>query len=190
MSTIVVVRKNNQVTIGADTLTKFSQYTKKSVEYLTGSSKIIKLGNSYLAIVGDPTWELILPEYFDQLEEKPLLDSRAAIFRFITKLHSTLKETYFLNPTEDEEAPFESSQLTCLLANETGIYGINTLRWVQEYTKFWSFGSGYEYALGAMKAVYASELGAEEIAKIGLEAATEFDDSTGLPLELVTIDLQ
>ena len=61
---------------------------------------------------------------------------------------------------------------------------------VDEYTRFWAIGSGQEYALGAMYAVYEQMDDAEEIAKIGVAAGCEFDDGSGLPCTLYSIQLR
>jgi ATP-dependent HslUV protease, peptidase subunit HslV len=62
---------------------------------------------------------------------------------------------------------------------------------VQEYSRFYASGSGTEYALGAMFAIYDDEdKTAEDIAKIGVEAGAEFDDGTSLPMNCYTIKLR
>src|SRR5262249_21386298 len=100
-----------------------------------------------------------------------------------------LKEDYFLNPSEDSADEFESSRFDCLIANRSGIFGLYALRSVQEYTRFYAFGSGYAYALGAMHAVYDKANSAEEVVRAGLEASAEFDGPTGLPIEVRSIPL-
>ena len=105
------------------------------------------------------------------------------------RMHEALKDDYYLNPQEHKDDEFESSQFDALVANRHGIFGIYSLRSVQEYSRFYAFGSGYHLALGAMFAVYEQEQSAEAIARIGLEAAAEFDDSTGPPFELYTVKL-
>ena len=60
---------------------------------------------------------------------------------------------------------------------------------VQEYTRFYAFGSGAELALGAMHAAWDRAAGAEEVARAGLEAAAAFDDSSSGPFSLYTLDL-
>ena len=64
-----------------------------------------------------------------------------------------------------------------------------SLREVSEYAKFWAIGSGSEFALGAMHALYNRLDSAEEIAKAGVEAGSEFDSSSALPMSLKVIDL-
>lgn len=187
MSTIVAVKKDDLIAIGADTLTKLGA-VKESAAYVATASKIVRVGENYLAYVGHASLGLVLASYFGQLKEPIRLDSAQAIFEAARRLHRALKEEYFLVPTEHEEDEFESSRLDCLIANPSGIYGLYALRSVQEYTRFYSFGTGWMLALGAMYAVYDSpSLAAPEIARVGLEAAAEFDDSTGGPFELHTI---
>jgi len=189
MSTIVVVRKNGTAVIGADTLTKLGS-TCESAEYIRHHSKILKVGQNFIGSVGHASGGLVMTSYFSSMKTTVTLDSPQAIFEMARAMHTSLKEDYFLNPTEDTDDPFESSQFDCLITNRHGIFGLYSLRSVQEYAKFYAFGSGYRFALGAMHAVYNSKMNASQIAKAGLAAAAEFDDSTGSPLEIKTVQLK
>ena len=186
MSTVVAAQRGNTIAIGADTLSKLG-FTKESADYIENASKIIRVGDSLLAYVGHASFGLILRSYFDNLDESPAMSSEMEIFQMARKLHIALREDYFLNTTEEEGDPFESSQLDCLIANRTGIYGLYSLRSVHKYKKFYSFGTGYKFALGAMRTAYNLELPVEEIAKSGLEAAVDFDEDSGSPLEIHTL---
>ncbi len=64
-----------------------------------------------------------------------------------------------------------------------------TLREVFEFARFWAIGSGTEFALGAMFAVYETLTDATEIAEAGVKAACEFNDACGLPLETHSVIL-
>lgn len=186
MSTIVVVKKDEEIAIGADTLSKLS-FTKESAEYIENHSKILQIENNFIAFVGHASFGLILKSYFNTLDEKPELNSDISIFEMAKELHVSLKENYFLNPVEEDNDTFESSQFDCLIANKTGIYGLYSLRSVHKYTKFYSFGTGYKFALGAMKSTYDMDLSAKEIAQNGLEAAVDFDDDSGSPIEIYLV---
>jgi ATP-dependent HslUV protease, peptidase subunit HslV len=188
MSTIVVAKKGGQAAIGADTLACLGT-TKESAAYVANHSKIIPVGDSYLAVVGHASWPLVLSSYFARQKEPPSLESALAIFEAARELHKALKEEYFLNPGEKSEDEFESSQFDCLIANRSGIFGLYALRSVQEYNKFYAFGSGYGFALGAMHAVYDRASSAEAVVRAGLEASVEFDGPTGLPIEIRSVDL-
>lgn len=186
MSTVVVVKKNGVAAIGADTLTKLGS-VKESAAFIESKSKIVRAGEGFFASVGHASFGLVLSSYLDGLEEMPTLDSTRAVFEFARTMHVALKDSYFLNPSEDSDDEFESSQSMSLIAGPHGIFGLYRLRSVQEYTRFWAFGTGFEIALGAMHAVFEREHDAAAIAMAGLEAAGEFDSSTAAPFEIHTI---
>jgi len=188
MSTVAVAKKNGYVAIGADTLTLLGS-TKESASYIENHSKIVRIGDNYIASVGHASTELILSSYFSNIKKIPSLNSPQDIFEAARDLHQSLKETYFLRPYEEESDPYESLQMHCLIANPSGIFGLYALRSVQEYSKFYAFGTGNRYALGAMKTVYDNSTTAEQIVRTGLQAAVEFDDATGDPLEIYTVKL-
>lgn len=184
MSTIVVVRKNDEIVIGADSLTKYGS-TKLHASYSKDSTKIIKVGDSYIATCGNAVSKLILKKYFNNLEKKPQLTSVENIFDTFCELHKALKDDFYINPNESEEDEYESSQMLCLIANKSGIFGIDQFRFVEEYTEYSAYGTGYKFALGAMKVAYDQNLSASEVARIGLEVAANYDDCTGLPLQII-----
>lgn len=182
MTTLAVVRKNGQFAIAADTLTKWGS-TKESSIYVTNHEKIFQVGDSFLAITGTTTFKLILTEYFSQLETPPKFDSVPSIFRTWQELHTVMKERYFLNANEDKEDDLETSRMYVLIANPHGIFGVAPHRTVQEFSKFYAYGAGAEYAMGALYASYDQpKLNAEALARLAVEAAAEFDDSTGGPI--------
>jgi len=189
MTTITVVRKNGWAAIAADSLTKWGP-TKETAAYIINHQKIIRVWDSYLAMTGPTTAKLALEDYFKQAENGVRLDSTEAIFRTWLMLHQALKEKYFMNPEADSDDPYESSRMYVLIANANGIFGIAADRAVREFSRFYAFGRGDEYAMGAMYAVYDDpSRPAEEIARLGVQAAAEFDDSTGLPIISYTVEL-
>jgi len=134
--------------------------------------------------------QLILADYFASLDEPPQLDSVASIFSAWNTLHGALKEHYYLQAGEDKEEDLESSRMDVLIANPRGIFGVAAHRTVQEFSRFYAYGSGSPYALGAMYAAYrAPSLDAEAVARLGVMAAAEFHDETGLPIQSFVMDL-
>lgn len=182
MSTITVVKKNGYAAIAADSLTKWGP-NKEPAEYIVNHSKILQVGDSYLAISGSTAAKVILKDYFLRREVGGLFGNVDAIFATWRELHQTLKEEYCLNPNEDPSDTFESSRIDTLIANTHGIFGVSAYRTVQEFSRFYSYGTGCDYAFGAMYSIYNDKnRTAEEIARIGIQAAAEFDDATGLPV--------
>jgi ATP-dependent protease HslVU (ClpYQ) peptidase subunit len=189
MTTISVVRKNGVAAIAADTLTKWGA-AKESATYISNHEKIFRFGETYLAITGNATFKHIVIDYFQGLESLPRLDSVPAIFKAWNRLHAELKEKYFLQPEEDKEDAIESTRMDVLIANAQGIFGVSSQRTVQEFSKFYAYGSGSDYALGALYAMYdRPDMDAEAIARFAIEAAAEFDDGTGAPIQSFTIRL-
>jgi ATP-dependent protease HslVU (ClpYQ) peptidase subunit len=188
MSVAVVVKKGKCVAIGSDTLTRLG-YTKEKAEYISNHSKILEVGENYIVPIGHASNQLVLESYFSNLKKPPILNNPSNIFEEARKLHAALKESYFLKLTEDEDDEYESLRMSCLIANRWGIFGLYEMRSVQSYTKFYAFGSGSEFALGAMRAVYDRLESVEEIARIGLEAAADFDNGCDFPIEVKIIEI-
>ena len=118
------------------------------------------------------------------------LGSRQEVYETFRRLHPILKEHAYLNPKEDEDDPYESSQITALIANASGIYGVFSLREVFEFDRFWGIGSGRNYALGAMHVAYDNpSASAAEIAILGVNAGIEFDTASAGPVVIRSIPL-
>jgi ATP-dependent protease HslVU (ClpYQ) peptidase subunit len=183
------VRKGGIAVIAADTLIKWGN-AKESAAYIANHDKILRVGDSYLAVTGYATFKAILHDYFEHAGDDAQFDTPANIFRTWNRLHGALKERYFLLPEEDKEDALESSRIDCLIANAHGIFGVAAHRTVQEFSKFYAYGSGSDYALGAMYSAYKDPaLNAEQIAREAIEAAAEFDDGTGLPITSFSVRL-
>lgn len=188
MTTVVVVRKGDQAVIAADSLSTFGD-TRIDAREDACWNKIFHSHGSYFSITGSAAHDLVLQSL---LKKVKTLDfgSRMAIFESFRKLHPKLKEEFFLKTEEDEDDPYESSQIIALIANPSGIYGVFSLREVYEYRRFWAIGSGRDFAIGAMHAVYDNpELDALAIARIGIEAGCAFDVSSSLPMTHYAVTL-
>jgi len=187
MTTIVAVRKNGIVAIAADTLTTFGN-TRLPAAMDSSHDKILHIGDSHVGVCGSAAHHLVLANLLGKTPDVQL-NSKEAIFETFRKLHPVLKEECFLNPKEDEEDPYESSQITALIINSTGLYGIFSMREVFEYTQYWAIGSGHEFALGAMQHAYSRFDSASDIARAGVEAGIAFDKNSEAPITLYTVTL-
>jgi len=188
MTTIVVVKKNGLAAIAADSLTTFGDM-RLSSDFDVAHDKIMRCGDSHVGLAGSAAHHLVLENLIAR-NNKMKLHNRSDIFESFRRMHPILKEECFLNPKEEEDDPYESSQITALIANASGIFGIFSMREVFEYKKFWAIGSGREFALGAMHAVYDQDLSAEEIARVGVAAGVEFDINSALPISLYNVKLK
>lgn len=187
MTTITVVKKNGHVAIAAESLTTFGD-TRLGAHYKAERDKILHVGDSYIGVCGSSAHHLVLSHLLTKFEGLKL-GSRNDVFETFRQLHPMLKEQTYLNPKEDEDDPYESSQITALIANPTGIYGVYSYREVFAYDRFWAVGSGRNFALGAMYAAYGRSKSAAEIAEIGVDAGIEFDTASAGPTVVHSIKL-
>jgi ATP-dependent HslUV protease subunit HslV len=188
MTTLVVVRKHNEVAIAADSLTTFGD-TRLSAQFDRVYDKIMRYRDTYVGLCGSAAHQLVFESLLTQHKDLDF-GSKGAIFETFRKLHPILKDQHFLNPKEEEDDPYESTQITALIANAKGIFGVYSMREVFEYTQFWAVGTGREFALGAMYALYGRLRTATAVAKAGIEAGATFDKNSALPLTLYTLPLQ
>jgi len=189
MSTIVVVKKDGVAAIAADTMTSGGA-GRDSALCIVNHSKLVRVRDSWLGIAGPTSAKAILADYFSTLKGPVKLRNTTDILKVWLKLHKALKDKYFLESRNDPDACFQSSAIDVLIANPAGIFGVTEHRTVQEFSMFYSYGSGSHCALGAMFALYHREgLSAVDIATAAVHAAAEFDDGTGLPLLVQTVQL-
>jgi ATP-dependent protease HslVU (ClpYQ) peptidase subunit len=187
VTTIVAVKKNGTVAIAADSLTTFGD-TRLGRQYKGEHDKILEINDSFIGLCGSSAHPLVISSLLPKLEDARL-GSRMEVYETFRRLHPILKEQGYLNPKEDEDDPYESSQITALIVNSTGIYGVYSYREVFDYDRFWGIGSGRNFALGAMFAAYDRCRTAADVAKIGVEAGAEFDTATQGPIVLHTVKL-
>ncbi|MGE5103580.1 MAG: MFS transporter [Betaproteobacteria bacterium] len=187
MTTLVVVRKGDSVAIAADSLTTFGD-TRLSASHDRTYDKIVRYRDTYIGLCGSAAHQLVFESLLAKHGDLDFAH-KSAIFETFRKLHPILKEQHYLNPKEEEDDPYESTQITALIANGNGIFGVFSMREVFEYTQFWAAGSGREFALGAMHARYGQLRTAEAVARAGVEAGTTFDRNSALPMTLYTLPL-
>lgn len=190
MTTIAVVRKDGYAAIAADTMTKWGS-GKESAEYVVNHGKIFSVGDTYLGVTGNATFQAILRDYFSRPRVYAHFDTPVGIFKTWQKLHPVLKQDYYLIAGHGEDDAIESSRMDVLIVNPSGIFGVAAHRTVQEFSKFYAFGSGGDIAIGVMYATYGErKRSAEDIARKAIEGAAEFDDSTGMPVISYAVKLR
>jgi ATP-dependent protease HslVU (ClpYQ) peptidase subunit len=187
MTTIVVVRKGGSAVIAADSLTTFGT-TRLAPAYDRSPHKVMNYRDSWIGVAGSAAHQLVLENLLERNKDLDFA-GRAAIYESFRKLHPMLKDEAFLNPKEEDDDPYESSQMTVMIANPSGIFAVYSMREVFEFDRFWAIGSGRDFALGAMYTIYNRARGAAVIAEAGVHAGAEFDTGTALPIDLHEVAL-
>ena len=140
MTTIVVVRKGDTAVLAADSLTTFGT-TRLAPAYDRHPQKVLVHGDSFIGIAGSAAHQLVLENLVARVQDLDF-HGKAAIYESFRKLHPLLKDEAFLNPKEEEDDPYESSQMTVMIANPSGIFAVYSMREVFEFDRFWAIGSG------------------------------------------------
>ena len=190
MTTIVVVRKGKEAAIAADTMTTYGSQLE-SARYIKNNKKIIKYKESYFALTGWSASQTALEDLLKKTKDEFPLRNEKEIFNSHILMHKKLKDEYFLKADKRDSDAFETSRANMLLVNPGGVYALSEYRYIKELSRFYAYGSGSDYALGAMFVAYSDKTkSAAEIAKIGVKAGAEFDDSSGLPMNCYTVKLK
>ena len=110
MSTVVAVKKENQICLAADSLTTFGE-TKLLAQFDQSYEKIFSFAESFIGIVGSAAHQMVLENALIRMRNDVVFSDRQTIFNTFNKLHPILKENYYLNPKEEEEDAYESSRI-------------------------------------------------------------------------------
>ncbi|SKA94153.1 ATP-dependent protease HslVU (ClpYQ), peptidase subunit [Prosthecobacter debontii] len=188
MSTIVVAQKNGVSCIGADTMSSLGSLRQKA-HHVVNHTKITHQGDSYIGLTGTSSSLVVMNSYFANPERPRDFSSTDAIFETFRHAHHWMKAEYFMSTSPDKNEEYETTQFYGLIANPHGIFALYSYRTAQQFKRYWSAGSGRDYALGAMQAVYDQYEDVVDIVKAGLHAAAEFDSATAAPFEIFTCDL-
>ncbi len=188
MTTVVVTKKNGVACIAADTLATYGDL-KEPADLVASSDKLVQVGEAWVAPTGPASAQLILGHHLRALKEVPQLRNTDQIFDFLTQLQRSLRDDYFVLGKEDSQDDYESMRMEMIIASPGGIFGAYPQRSVQEFRSFYAFGSGAEFALGAMSVASATAADAEALARAGVETAARFDVSTELPMTLQRVPL-
>lgn len=178
MSVIVAVRKGSQIAISADTQDNFGDLRPPPENH--EAIKLRRLGG---AVLGSSGWALYDDIFADYLSRrKANLSDRVAIFRFFVKFWRDLRKQYpFVNdqPGKESETPFANLDASFLIASQRGIFLVSSNMSVSEFRQYYAIGSGGDYALGAVHALYEQVESPVELAERAVKAAMAYDNSCG-----------
>ena len=188
MTTVVVTKKNGVACIAADTLATYGDL-REPADLVATSDKLVRVGEAWVAPTGPASAQLVLKHHLRGLTAAPQLRDVDEIFDFLTQLQRSLRDDYFVLGKEDSQDDYESMRMELIIASPGGIFGAYPQRSVQEFRSFYAFGSGAEFALGAMSVASETAVDAEALARAGVKTAARFDVSTELPMTLQRVPL-
>lgn len=189
MSVVTAVRKDREICISTDSQTNFGS-TILNGNHLQNFTKLFQVNDSIIGLVGWHALYLVFEHLIQKNSKMFKLNSCMEIFNTLLEFQNILKDEYFIDISDDEDdRPVESNHLTGLIINKNGLFKIDSYREVFEFKDFWTIGSGYRFALGAMHALYDKDYTAQYIAEAGVNAAVEYNDGCGNPIQSKIIEL-
>jgi ATP-dependent HslUV protease subunit HslV len=190
VSVAVAVQKGRTIAVAADTQENFGD--RRVLRGDHSSSKIMKVGGSYLAQTGWGLYENILGDYLVKAGT-PRFRNEREIFVFFNRFWKRMRKDYsFVNdqPIQDDKSPFADLDASFLIVNPGGIFHVTGQMSVTRFTRFDAIGSGAPYALGALHTLHDLASDAAEIARRACAAALHFDISCGGTLDVFTVKAQ
>ncbi|MBU6450293.1 MAG: hypothetical protein KGS72_00835 [Cyanobacteria bacterium REEB67] len=184
MTILVAVKKNGQVFLGADRMTTSgSEYATD----LVNGSKLIKLKHAYLATSGYTLLDNVVEHLFDKRHKmmENTFKNRAEVFQFFLDFFAELKKTYTLVDTGKET--YAGLYNVFLLVTPQNIYGVSANLSVHEFERFAAKGAGADYSLGCLYGIYDLIDDAQELTRLGLEAACHYSIYCKEPLDIVEV---
>ena len=184
MTILVAVKKNGKTFLGADRMTTSgSEYATD----LVNGSKLIKLKHAYLATSGYTLLDNVVEHLYDKRHKmmESTFKNRAEVFQFFLEFFAELKKTYTLVDTGKET--YAGLYNVFLLVTPTSIYGVSANLSVHEFDRFAAKGAGADYSLGCLYGIYDLIDDAQELTRLGLEAACHFSIYCKEPLDIVQV---
>lgn len=180
MSVIAAVRKARRLVIAADSQDNFGDLRPPPDNH--SALKIREIDGAWIGCSGWAIYDDLLGHYLRKRSVKTGLHSREDIFDFFLKFWRVIRADYpFVNEqsrTEDK-TPFADLDATFLIASPGGIFLVSSNMSVSTFTKYYAIGSGGDYALGAMHALYAKEADVVNLAERAIDAAKAYDSGCG-----------
>jgi ATP-dependent protease HslVU (ClpYQ) peptidase subunit len=189
MSVIVAVRQASQIVIAADTQDNFGDLRPPAENH-----EAIKLREVGDAILGSSGWALYDDIFAHYLAKRKLvrLHDRRAIFDFFVRFWKELHRAYpFVNdqPGKESDSPFANLDATFLVASPAGIFLVSSNMSVSEFQQYYAIGSGGDYAIGAMHALYGEVQDPAQIAERAVRAGMAYDAACGGRVDLRTMKM-
>ena len=190
MTVAVTVLKKKRLVIGADTQMNFGDNRMPSNNH--NASKIFTINGTYVAGSGWGLYDNIIQDLLsDKKNKNHKLNDERSIFKFFNNLYFTAKEkySYVNNQCNSTNSPFADLDARFLIANRNGIFYVSANMSVHKFERYYAIGSGCDYALGAIHALYDSDFSAKVICQKAISAAIDMDVRCGGQPDLYEIHL-
>ena len=179
MSVIVAVRHASQIVIAADTQDNFGDLRPPAENH--EALKLREVGDAVLGSSGWALYDDIFGHYLAK-QRRVRLHDRRSIFDFFVRFWKELHRAYpFVNdqPGKESDSPFANLDASFLVASPGGIFLVSSNMSVSEFRQYYAIGSGGDYAIGALHALYGEVKSAAKLAERAVRAGMAYDAACG-----------
>ncbi|MDP7006477.1 MAG: hypothetical protein QF718_09745 [Phycisphaerales bacterium] len=189
MSVIVAIRKEHRIVMAADTLTTFGDSEVMPQENAR-TPKVGRIGDSLIGGAGWAVYDDILNDFLST-KPTPDLSSSRKIFSFFLGFWKALHEHYtFVNDqAASASTPFADLDSTFLIANAGGIFTVASDLGVTPLNRYYAIGSGGEYAMGVLHALYDRSESIEDTARDAVNAAIAMNLQCGGTVDVLQLTI-
>ena len=187
MSFIVAIRRHDRVTMAADTLTCFGDGEQAPSRNCT-TRKILPMGDAFIGGTGWAVYDDII-DHWMQSKDAPDLTSKTNVFSYFLELWRSMRDGYpFVNDqANSKDTPFTDLDSSFLIASQGGIFKVSSDLGVTEFKQYASIGSGSEYALGAIEALWDRVEDDDELVRAAVQSACRLDVHCGGETDIVHV---
>jgi ATP-dependent HslUV protease subunit HslV len=180
MSVIAAVRKARRLVIAADSQDNFGDLRPPPDNH--SALKLRAVGDAWLGCSGWAVYDDLFGHYLQKRSTRIALHSRDDIFEFFLKFWRAIRADYpFVNEQSrsEDKTPFADLDATFLIASPGGIFLVSSNMSVSTFNKYYAIGSGGDYALGALHALYDGPADPLDLAERAVAAAKAYDSGCG-----------
>ena len=180
MSVIAAVRKARRLVIAADSQDNFGDLRPPSDNH--SAMKLRALGEAWIGCSGWAVYDDLIGHYVGRKSTKVALGTREDVFEFFLKFWRAMRADYpFVNEQSraEDKTPFADLDATFLIASPGGIFLVSSNMSVSLFQKYYAIGSGGDYALGALHALYDEQTDPVALVERAIAAAKAYDSGCG-----------
>lgn len=180
MSVIAAVRKGRRLVIAADSQDNFGDLRPPPDNH--SAFKLRQVNAAWLGSSGWAVYDDLFGHYLRKRSTRTNLNSREEVFDFFLKFWKAIRTDYpYVNEQsrDDDKTPFAELDATFLIGSPGGIFLVSSNMSVSMFSKYYAIGSGGDFALGAIHALYDDIADPTVLAERGIAAAKAYDSGCG-----------
>lgn len=187
MSIVVAVKKNDKTVVCSDSQVNFGSMSVDSSNYK--ACKIWRWGDNIICRTGWEKYQLLLRNFLLS-HDKQLLSDETVVADLFQQFWKHCKSEHGLvsDQAGNHNTPWLNADSDFMIVNRNGIFQVSSDLSVARYEHFHATGSGRDWALGAISALYPKKNeSALQIAKQAVKIGCTYNVFCGGPVKTIQV---